>query len=53
VLEASHPSGFSAHRGYFRDGDGEIHSFRGCGHFKKANDYLEKHELKPIDWHEI
>ncbi|MGD0269545.1 MAG: uracil-DNA glycosylase [Candidatus Sulfotelmatobacter sp.] len=53
VLEASHPSGFSAHRGYFRDGDGEIHSFLGCGHFKKANDYLEKHELKPIDWHEI
>jgi uracil-DNA glycosylase len=51
VLEASHPSGFSAHRGFFREGDGEIHSFRDCGHFKEANKYLIEHGRKPIDWH--
>lgn len=39
VLEAPHPSPLSAHRG-----------FLGCGHFKKANDYLEKHGKTPIDW---
>jgi uracil-DNA glycosylase len=42
VLETSHPSEFSAHRG-----------FRGCRHFKTANDYLEKHGLEPIDWQKI
>jgi uracil-DNA glycosylase len=42
VLETSHPSGFSAHRG-----------FRDCGHFKKANDYLIKHGLKPVVWQKI
>jgi len=39
VLEAPHPSPLSAHRG-----------FLGCGHFKKANDYLVKNGRKPIDW---
>ncbi|HEY8191433.1 MAG TPA: uracil-DNA glycosylase [Alphaproteobacteria bacterium] len=39
VLEAPHPSPLSAHRG-----------FLGCGHFKKANDYLAQHGRKPIDW---
>lgn len=39
VLKAPHPSPLSAHRGFF-----------GCGHFKKANEYLEKHGQKPIDW---
>jgi uracil-DNA glycosylase len=42
VLETSHPSGRSAHRG-----------FLGCGHFKEANDYLKKHGLKPIAWQKI
>ncbi len=35
VLEAAHPSPLSAHSGFF-----------GCGHFKQANEFLEK----PIDW---
>lgn len=39
VLETVHPSPLSAHRGFF-----------GCGHFKKANDYLSLHGIKPIDW---
>ncbi len=39
VLEAAHPSPFSAYNGFF-----------GCGHFKKANDYLVAHGKKPIDW---
>lgn len=39
VLQAPHPSPLSAHRG-----------FLGCGHFKAANEYLEKNGLKPIDW---
>jgi uracil-DNA glycosylase len=42
VLEASHPSPFSAHL-----------SFRGCGHFKKANRYLKKHGLEPVEWEKI
>jgi uracil-DNA glycosylase len=42
VLEASHPSPFSAR-----------HSFSGCGHFKKANDYLIKYGLKPVGWQRI
>ncbi|MGZ9097995.1 MAG: uracil-DNA glycosylase [Micavibrio sp.] len=41
VLEAPHPSPLSAHRG-----------FLGCGHFKKANEYLVKHGYKPISWSE-
>lgn len=39
VLESVHPSPLSAHRG-----------FLGNGHFKKANDYLERHDRPPIDW---
>ena len=39
ILEAAHPSPFSAHRGFF-----------GCGHFSKANAYLKQHQIKPIKW---
>lgn len=39
VLESVHPSPLSAHRGFF-----------GCGHFKKANDYLASHHRKQIEW---
>ena len=38
VLEASHPSPLSVKR------------FRGCGHFRKANDYLREHGIEPIIW---
>lgn len=39
VLTAPHPSPFSARTGFF-----------GCHHFSKANEYLEKHNKKPINW---
>lgn len=39
VLEAPHPSPFSADRGFF-----------GCRHFSQANDFLVKYKIKPIDW---
>lgn len=39
VLKASHPSPLSAYRGFF-----------GCGHFTKANAYLQKHGSAPIVW---
>ena len=39
VLKAPHPSPLSAHRG-----------FLGCGHFSKANAYLEKRGMTAIDW---
>lgn len=39
VLEAAHPSPFSAHSGFF-----------GYNHFRLANDYLTAHGKKPIDW---
>ena len=39
VLASAHPSPLSAHRGFF-----------GCGHFRKANDYLAKNGLSPIAW---
>jgi len=39
VLEAPHPSPFSASSGFF-----------GCKHFSKANDYLINHGETPIDW---
>lgn len=39
VLTAPHPSPLSAHRG-----------FLGCGHFKKANDYLKAHDRMPVEW---
>jgi uracil-DNA glycosylase len=39
VLDAPHPSPLSAYRG-----------FLGCGHFKKANEYLAAQGRPPIDW---
>jgi uracil-DNA glycosylase len=39
ILTAAHPSPFSAHNG-----------FLGCRHFSKANAFLQKNGLKPIDW---
>jgi len=39
VLEARHPSPFSAYRGFF-----------GCSHFSRANTYLEQHQQQPVDW---
>ena len=39
VLTAPHPSPLSAHSG-----------FLGCGHFSKANDFLERHGRGVIDW---
>lgn len=39
VLESSHPSPLSAHRG-----------FMGCGHFSAANQYLTMNGYDAIDW---
>lgn len=39
VLEAAHPSPFSAHRG-----------FLGCRHFSKTNDWLKKNGQPSINW---
>jgi uracil-DNA glycosylase len=39
VLTAPHPSPLSAYRGFF-----------GCRHFSKANGFLEKNGIEPIDW---
>lgn len=39
ILEAAHPSPFSAHSGFF-----------GCKHFSKANDYLLQESQEPIRW---
>jgi uracil-DNA glycosylase len=39
VLTAPHPSPLSAHRGFI-----------GCGHFSKANAYLQAQGKAPIDW---
>jgi uracil-DNA glycosylase len=39
ALKSVHPSPLSAHRGFF-----------GCGHFKKANEYLQSHGRHVIDW---
>lgn len=39
VLESSHPSPLSVYRG-----------FDGCGHFKKANQYLQSRGQEPINW---
>ncbi len=39
ILECAHPSPLSAYNGFF-----------GCGHFKKANEYLVKFGINPIDW---
>lgn len=39
VLECAHPSPLSVYRGFF-----------GCGHFKKANEYLASNGLPSINW---
>ncbi len=39
VLEATHPSPYSAHNGFF-----------GCKHFSIANEYLKKNSLSEIKW---
>jgi uracil-DNA glycosylase len=39
VLESAHPSPLSAHHGFF-----------GSKPFSRANEYLIKNEIKPIDW---
>lgn len=39
VLTSVHPSPLSAHRGFF-----------GCGHFKKANEYLVAEGRTAVDW---
>ena len=39
ILESPHPSPLSAHKGFF-----------GNGHFKKANEYLEKYGRDAIGW---
>lgn len=39
VLECAHPSGLSAHRGFF-----------GCKHFSQANAALKKNGVPEIDW---
>ncbi|XP_019450955.1 PREDICTED: uracil-DNA glycosylase, mitochondrial [Lupinus angustifolius] len=39
ILEAAHPSGLSAHRGFF-----------GCRHFSRTNQLLEQNGIGPIDW---
>jgi len=39
VLEAAHPSPFSAASGFF-----------GCKHFSKTNEYLAARGEKPIEW---
>lgn len=39
ILEAAHPSPFSAYNGFF-----------GCKHFSKTNKYLKKYNLKEIAW---
>jgi len=39
ILRAPHPSPLSAYRGYI-----------GCAHFSRANEYLKKRGLLPVDW---
>ncbi|XP_076952682.1 uracil-DNA glycosylase, mitochondrial-like [Bidens hawaiensis] len=39
ILKAAHPSGLSAHRGFF-----------GCRHFSRTNRILEDAKATPIDW---
>ncbi len=39
ILTAPHPSPLSSYRGFF-----------GCKHFSKTNEYLQKHNLSPINW---
>jgi uracil-DNA glycosylase len=39
ILKCTHPSPFSADKGFF-----------GCRHFSKTNEYLTGHGITPIDW---
>lgn len=39
ILQAAHPSPFSAYNGFF-----------GCKHFSKCNNFLISNNIKPIDW---
>ncbi|KAL6565761.1 hypothetical protein OROHE_004816 [Orobanche hederae] len=39
ILRAAHPSGLSAHRGFF-----------GCKHFSRTNELLAEKGIPPIDW---
>jgi len=39
VLQSAHPSGLSAHKGFF-----------GNKHFSKTNDFLIKNNIEPIQW---
>ena len=39
VLRTVHPSPLSAHRGFF-----------GCRHFSRANEFLVKNGMEPVDW---
>ena len=39
ILESVHPSPLSAYRGFF-----------GCKHFSKANEFLVKNGMTPVDW---
>ena len=39
ILQSVHPSPLSAYRGFF-----------GCGHFSKANQYLESQGVGSVDW---
>lgn len=39
ILEAAHPSPYSANKGFF-----------GCKHFSRCNQYLVEHGIEPIDW---
>lgn len=39
ILEAAHPSPLSAYKGFF-----------GCRHFSKANDFLKRSNINPVDW---
>ncbi len=42
VLECAHPSPLSAYRGFF-----------GCQHFSKANEFLYRHGIEPVDWNAV
>lgn len=39
VLTSSHPSPYSVNYG-----------FKGCRHFSKTNDFLQQHDITPINW---
>ncbi|CAA7053065.1 unnamed protein product [Microthlaspi erraticum] len=39
ILTAAHPSGLSAHKGFFN-----------CRHFSRSNQLLEQMGIPPIDW---